>query len=117
MAQQELPSCCDAENFTPTQLFQFLYCLVYSINEAVGGGTGSDEYTSSFTNATGNGSVPAGVLGWSITAVSGTVTVGGQSLPAGGTVSGGGYGGRVTSAAIAYTVSGGVALVAYDTPA
>lgn len=116
MAQQETPTCCEADKFTPTQLFYFLYCLVYSINEAIGGGTGSDEYTSTFVNATGNGSIPAGVLGWSVTAVSGTVTVGGQSLPNGATVRGGGYGGRTSSAAIAYTVSG-VALVAYDTPA
>jgi hypothetical protein len=118
MPQQAIPTCCEADKFTPTQLFQFLYCLVYSINEAIGGGTASDKYTSSFTHATGNGTVPAGVLGWSVTAVSGTVTVQGQSLPTGATVRGGGYGGRTLTAAIAYTVAGpGVALVTYDVPA
>lgn len=64
--------------------------------------------------ATGNGSVPAGVLSWSVTAKSGTVTVAGQAMAAGETVGGGGYSGFVMNQAVAYTVSGGSAKVVYD---
>src|SRR5688572_19194672 len=73
-------------------------------------------FTSATTLATGNGSVAAGVLGWSITAISGTVTVNGASIPVGATVSGGGYNGYVLGTAVPYTVTSGSALVATDTP-
>lgn len=120
MAAQRIPTCCEltAEGYTPPQILVFMYCLLYSINENTGAAPPDQgEYTSTFTNATGNGSVPAGVLGWSITAVSGTVTVQTNALPNGATTRGGGYGGKVSSAAIPYTVTGGVALVSYDVPA
>lgn len=117
MADPYIPDCCDAQKLPVDRLFYALYCVLLSIDENTGGGVTTDEYTSTFTNATGNGSVPLGVLGWSITAVSGTVTVQGEALPNGGTTRGGGYGGKVSSAAIPYTVVGGVALVSYDVPA
>lgn len=71
-------------------------------------------YSSVVVNATGNGSIPAGVLGWSASVMSGTVTVAGVSVPIGATVGGGGYAGYVADAAIAYTVSGGVLVISYD---
>lgn len=122
MAAQHIPTCCEAtaDNYTSTQLFTFLYCLVYQINENTGGGTApgaGSNYTSVPITATGNGSIPAGVLGWSVTAVSGTVTVNGQALAVGGSFRGGGYGAGVSNAAIDYTVAGGSALVSYDLPA
>lgn len=94
-----------------------IFCALSSINTAVGGETTNDQFTSTVQNDTDGGSVPTGVLSWSITALSGTVTVQGQSLPVGATVGGGGYTGKTSSAAIPYTVAGGAALVSYDQPA
>jgi len=74
------------------------------------------QYSSTITNATTNGSIPQGVLGWSITALSGTVAVEGATVPVGASVSGGGYDGAVSSVTINYTITAGSALVAYDTP-
>lgn len=116
MAQPNIPDCCDAEKYTPTQLFYFLFCLVASINEAVGGDTGSSEYTSVFSLATADGTIPVGALGWSISAVSGTVTVQGSALAVGQSVKGGGYGSKTLKTAIPYTITGGSALVIYDAP-
>lgn len=117
------PDCSCIGSYPPEQVQLWIYCLLAagnglleSINEAVGGGTDSDQFASTFDNATADGSIPAGVLGWSITAVSGTVTVQGQALPNGASTRGGGYGGKTTSAAVPYTVTGGAALVSYDTP-
>ena len=74
-------------------------------------------FTSSNGLVTSSGNIPAGVLGFSVTAVSGTVTVGGGgALPIGGTVNGGGYTGYVTQAAIAYVITAGSAIVSYDLP-
>jgi len=80
----------------------------------IAGGSGASNYTSNIVTATSNGNVPSGVYGWSITAISGTVTVGGQSLPVGASVGGGGYGGATSLTQVAYTVSGGSALISYD---
>jgi len=74
------------------------------------------QYASTVTNATGDGSIPQGVLGWSVTALSGTVAVEGATLPVGATVGGGGYDSAVSSVTINYTIAAGSALVVYDTP-
>ncbi len=66
--------------------------------------------------ATTSGTIPAPVLGWSVTAVSGTVTVGGASVPVGASVGGGGYAGYVSANDLAYTISAGSALIVYETP-
>jgi len=73
-------------------------------------------FTSTHLRATGSSTIPAGVLGWSVTAISGTVTVGGVTLDAGASLSGGGYTGYVMSASLAYDATGGVAQIVYDTP-
>lgn len=112
-----IPSCDCIGAFPPEEVQRLIFCVLLSIRAAVGGEAGSDEYTSTFDNVSADGSIPAGVLGWSITVLSGTVTVQGKPLPAGGSTRGGGYGGKTTSAAIPYTVAGGSVLVAYDTPA
>lgn len=119
------PTCECIGAYPPNEVFQWLYCALLtananleSINEAVGGDTGSDQYTSSPQLVTASGSIPVGVLGWSFTVVSGTVTLNGSgTLPIGVTFRGGGYGGKTLSAAIAYTITSGSALVSYDTPA
>ena len=89
---------------------------MFALLRANGGDAASDEYTSTQSLATSSGTIPAGVLSWSISAVSGTVTVGGQALAVGAKLGGGGYGGRTLKTAIAYTISAGSALIAYDTP-
>lgn len=111
-----LTTCDCIGSFPPNEVQWQIFCVLQQILVASGGGTGSDQYTSTVDTATVDGSIPAGVLGWSITNVSGTVTVNGEALAVGGSYRGGGYGGRVSTAAISYTVSGS-ALVAYDTPA
>lgn len=119
MAQPFIPDCCQASasGFTSEQLFRALYCLVYSINQNTGGSPTNDQYISFPITATSSGSIPAGVLGWSITAVSGTVAVNGHALAVGGTFSGGGYNGKVSTSAITYTITAGSALIEYDVPA
>lgn len=124
MPQGPLPDCLCIGSYNPTIVWQWIYCSLVaanatleSINEAVGGDVGSDQFTSSPQLVTADGTIPAGVLGWSFTAVSGTVTLNGSgTLPLGATLRGGGYGGKTTSAAIAYTITAGSALVTYDTP-
>lgn len=74
-------------------------------------------YTPTFRNATASGTIPAGVLGWSVTAISGTIEVLGEALPVGATVTSGGYTGYVTDDAVDYDVTAGVALVVFDAPA
>lgn len=101
----------------PEERMRAIYEALLDVVENTGGASGSGQYTSVYDFASVSGSVPAGVLGWSITAVSGTVTVQGDSLPIGGTASGGGYGGRTTTAAIAYTITAGTAMVSYDVSA
>lgn len=125
MPQGPLPACTCIGSYNPTTVLQWLYCALLtanatleSINEAVGGGeAGAGEFTSSPALVTASGSIPAGVLGWSFTSVSGTVTLNGSgTLPLGATFRGGGYGGKTMSAAIPYTITAGSALVSYDTP-
>lgn len=124
MPQGPLPSCLCIGSYNPTLVQQWIYCmllssnaLLESINEAVGGETGSDQFASSPQLVTASGSIPAGVLGWSFTVVSGTVTLNGSpTLPVGGSYRGGGYGGKTLSAAIPYTITAGSAMVSYDTP-
>lgn len=124
MPQGPLPSCLCIGSYNPTIVLQWLYCALIaanatleSINEAVGGETGSDQFTSTPALVTASGSIPAGVLGWSFTVVSGTVTLNGSgTLPVGATFRGGGYGGKTMSAALAYTIAAGSAMVTYDTP-
>lgn len=90
--------------------------ILEAILEALGGGITTDQYVSLPVLAVADGTIPVGVLGWSITAVSGTVTVNGSALAIGQTVRGGGYGGRTLKTAIAYTITAGSALVTTDTP-
>jgi len=111
-----LPTCDCVKTQTPNEVQQSIYCALLSLIAASGGDVGSDEYTSAPALVVASGSIPAGVLGWSITAVSGTVTVNGTSLANGNTVRGGGYGGRTLKTAIAYTIAAGSAMVSYDTP-
>lgn len=101
----------------PEERMRAIYEALLDVVENTGGATGSGNYTSTIDVATASGSIPAGVLGWSITAISGTVTVNGESVPNGLRVGGGGYGGRTSTAAITYTVAAGSAAVAYDTTA
>jgi len=111
-----LTSCDCIKEQTPNEVQQSIYCALLTLIEASGGDVGSDQYTSAPALVTASGSIPAGVLGWSITAISGTVTVNGTSLANGNTVRGGGYGGRTLKTAIAYTITAGSAMVSTDTP-
>ncbi len=72
------------------------------------------QYSTSLTNTTSTGTIPAGVYGWSVTAISGTVTVDGQTIPVGASVSAGGYGSAVSLSEVNYDASAGNALVIYD---
>lgn len=124
MPSEPLPSCECIGSHSSTIVWQWIYCALMagnvtleSINEAVGGETGSDQFTSSPQLVTADGTIPAGVLGWSFTAVSGTVTLNGSgTLPLGATLRGGGYGGKTLATEIPYTITAGSALVSYDTP-
>ena len=112
-----LPTCDCVKTQTPNEVQQSIYCALLSLIAASGGDVGSDEYTSAPALVTSGGSIPAGVLGWSVTAISGTITVNGTALAVGNSVNGGGYGGRTLKTAIAYTVAAASsALVTYDTP-
>lgn len=112
-----LPSCACIRHYTIPDKLDAIYGALLGILTAVGGGTTDDQFTSTVDNASASGSIPAGVLGWSVTALTGTVTVAGEALPVGATVSGGGYLGKTTTAAIPYTIAAGTALIVYDTPA
>lgn len=81
-----------------------------------GGGTSSATFTSTIIEGTGPGSVPAGVLGYSITVLDGPVTVEGVSLLTGASVGDGGYPGFRTANAISFDATGGSALVVYAVP-
>ncbi len=112
------PTCECIGAYPPTLVLQWIYCVLQQINANTGGATPSDQYTSSPGLTTSSGSIPAGVLGWSFTVVSGTVTFNGSgTLPVGATFSGGGYDGRTLGTAIPYTIAAGSAIVTYDTPA
>lgn len=112
-----LPTCCEIKNYAPNAVQQQIYCALLAILVASGGDVGSDEFTSNPQLVTTSGSIPAGVLGWSITAVSGTVTINGQALSVGQTVRGGGYGGKTLKTAVPYTIAAGSALISTDVPA
>lgn len=85
------------------------------VGGSLGPPTASGSFDTTVLEATSSGSVPAGVLSWSITAKSGTITVGGQAMATGETVGGGGYDGYVMASAMAYTVAGGGSCkVVYD---
>lgn len=71
-------------------------------------------FTSNVALATSSGNIPVGSFGWSATAISGTITVGGASLPVGASVGGGGYTGYTLGTQVAYTVSSGSVLIVYD---
>lgn len=112
-----LPTCDCIKEQTPNEVQQSIYCILAAILVASGGDVGSDEYTSNPSVATASGSFPVGALGWSITALTGTVTIGGTTLPAGATITGGGYGGRTLKTAVAYTIAAASsAAINYDTP-
>jgi len=112
-----LPTCDCVKNQTPNEVQQSIYCALLAVVAATGGDTGSDEYTSNPSVVTASGSFPVGALGWSITALSGTVTINGTTLPVGSTITGGGYGGRTLKTAIAYTIAAASsAAINYDTP-
>ena len=112
-----LTTCDCVKTQTPNEVQQSIYCALLALITASGGDTTTDEYTSAPALVASSGSIPAGVLGWSITAISGTVTVNGTALAVGNSVNGGGYGGRTLKTAIAYTVAAASsALVTYDTP-
>jgi hypothetical protein len=83
-------------------------------NVIVSGGAGSGTtFATTFLTATGNGSIPIGVKKYSFAVLGGTVTLGGQPVPVGATINGGGYG-IPSSAAIGYTISGGSVLIQYE---
>jgi hypothetical protein len=112
-----LTTCDCVKTQTPNEVQQSIYCALLALITASGGDTTTDQYTSAPALVASSGSIPAGVLGWSITAISGTVTVNGTALAVGNSVNGGGYGGRTLKTAIAYTVAAASsALVTYDTP-
>lgn len=96
-------------------MVELLCSRLDTISAAVGGTSGTDEYVSVINLETTSGSIPVGALSWSITAVSGTVTVSGDALTTGQSVGGGGYAGKTLKTAISYTITAGSALVAYDT--
>lgn len=117
MPQGPLPSCLCIGSYNQTLVLQWIYCALLAIEANTGGDTADDQFTSSPQLVTASGSIPAGVLGWSLTVVSGTVTINGSgTLPVGATFSGGGYGGKTLSAAIPYTITAGSILVSTDTP-
>jgi hypothetical protein len=74
------------------------------------------QYQSNVQIVTADGSIPTGVLSWSVTNIDSTdFEIEGAALPANASVSGGGYGPSATSAsALAYTLSNGSALVVFD---
>lgn len=117
MPQGPLPSCLCIGSYNPTIVLQWIYCQLLQIAANTGGGgEAGGEFTSTTLNDAASGSIPAGVLAWSASAISGTITVNGAALPVGASVGGGGYVGRVSSAAIPYTVAGGGSvLISYDT--
>lgn len=112
-----LPDCRCIGSYPPEKVQQLIYCALLSLVAASGGDVGSDQFVSNPQLVTSSGSIAAGVLGWSATAVSGTITVNGSALAIGQTVRGGGYGGRTMATAIPYTVTAGSLLITTDTPA
>lgn len=111
-----LSSCDCIKEQKPEEVQKSIYCALLAILAASGGDIGTDEYISNPSIVTTGGTIPVGALGWSIAALSGTITVNGTTLPVGGSLSGGGYGGRILKTAIAYTVTGGSAAITYDIP-
>lgn len=85
------------------------------IVDALTGTVATDEYVSTPSSLAGSSfSIVAGALSWSVTVVSGTVTIGGVTWPAGATVKGGGYGRMVSKATITVDATAGSALLLVD---
>lgn len=83
--------------------------------DALTGTVANDEYVSTPTSLAGAGfTIVAGALSWSVTVVSGTVTIGGVTWPAGGTVRGGGYGRLTTKSGIFVDATAGSAVLLVD---
>ena len=97
--------------------------LLYNIFLALTGGVpgspviptfgGGGSFSSTFLTATTGGNIPTNVKKYSFAVLSGVVTLGGQSVPVGATINGGGYG-QTSAAAIPYTISGGSVLIQYE---
>lgn len=66
-----------------------------------------------FSTGSPASTIPAGVLSWSFTCLSGTAVVGSAGLTPGQTVGGGGYGGNTMKAAINWSQSG-TCLITWD---
>jgi hypothetical protein len=72
-------------------------------------------YVTTVTRVTTGSTIPAGVASWTITNIDSTnLTVASQAIPAGMSLSGGGYPGRLSANALAYTLSNGAAVVVYE---
>lgn len=69
--------------------------------------------TTTFTTGGVASNIPAGVLSWSFTCLTGTSTVGSATVAAGQTTGGGGYGGLTLKTAIPWTMSG-TAMITWD---
>lgn len=102
----------DATARTGISLFKRIVNLLIAIlakQPAIG------TYTTTVSRVTSNGSIPSGVASWSITNIDSTnLTVASQSIPVGMSLSGGGYPGRLSTNALAYTLSNGAALIIYE---
>lgn len=68
-----------------------------------------------FTTGGVAGQIPAGVLSWSFTCLTGTSVVGGATVSPGQTVRGGAYGLLTSKTILNWTLSG-TALIAWDLP-
>lgn len=95
--------------------------ILKDIRTALTGGSNSAgtaaKYLSTPLNVTASSSVqiPQGVLAWSVTALSGTITVAGKSLAVGQTLRSGGYVGRVSATPIVVnSAAASTALIMYD---
>jgi len=90
--------------------------LKVSVREGGSAPPAATTFNSIVNVVTTGGTVPVGALSWSITNLTSTdLTVSGDTIPAGATVGGGGYGASSTLAtAITYTLSTGSAIVVYD---
>lgn len=117
----QLPSCCDAFSWKSEELQAAIYCILTQINAAVGGDPSADQYVSHPTRITGDDiTIPTGARSWSMTVISGIVTIqpSGQpqyTVPVGGSLSGGGYGAAGLQGSILISAAAGDTLVQYDT--
>lgn len=72
-------------------------------------------YATTISRVTSNGSIPSGVASWSITNIDSTnLQVASQAIPAGMSLNGGGYPGRLSTNSLAYTLSNGAAVIVYE---